>query len=97
METIEQKLLTFLTDNGLWPAEAKAVLEAARPQIERSGRITWHRPADEYPVPFYAVMFLILRRVALEWIDANKPLHFARPMFMPNPAAEIARLQQEVS
>ena len=92
MQTTKERCIEFLTDRGLWPNEAEAVLEKAKPEIEVGGyRMTWERPASEYPVELYAVIGLILSRNAVEWIDRNKPMHFARMMFVPqNPVALTA-------
>ena len=96
METTKEKCISFLTNNGLWPQESEQVFEAAKPRLEVGGyQMTWDRPANEYPNALYAVMFITLKAVALEWIDQNKPMHFARPMFTSDPEAEIARLQVE--
>lgn len=41
----------------------------------------WRDDIEGYPKPFWAVMMLTLNRRAVEYIDANKPMHWARPMF----------------
>lgn len=72
----------MMTDNGLWPQEADAVLESVRTDkhaealAEVLGR-TW----DGYHTQFHAVAWLTVKGMVVEYIDANKPQHFARPMF----------------
>ena len=96
MQTVKQKCLEMLTKNGMSNSQAEAVLEQARPQLEVDGyRMTWNSPADEYPPPFYLVVELVLRNNALEWIDANLPKAWFRPMFTLDPEAEIARLKAQ--
>jgi hypothetical protein len=78
----EQWALKYLEDNGLWPDEARDVFDAMKADkanMEMEG--VWHRTIDGYPVQMRAVLILGLRRHTLEYIDANKPMHFARPMF----------------
>jgi hypothetical protein len=54
--TTKERFLKLLTDRGLWPDEAEAVLELGKPDLERGGyRVTWDRPASEYPDAMYAV------------------------------------------
>lgn len=92
-ETTKQRCLKMLTQNGMFESQAEAVLEQAKPQIEGDGySMTWDSSADDYPAPMYAVINLILRREALNWIDTNLPKAWFRPMFTPDPEAEIARL-----
>ena len=72
----------YLTDSGLWPEEALAVVNeyvdgnAAMQPIADRGH-------DGYPPQMNAVVALGLHATAVRWIDANKPQHWARPMFLP--------------
>ncbi len=81
--TIEQFSIKHLTDNGLWPQEAIAVVYTAKKamEAEMDGQRRWNDDIEGYPKPFWGVMMLTLNRRAVEYIDANKPMHFARPMF----------------
>lgn len=82
--TITEHLTGYLTKRGLWPHEATAVmdnLKAGTPAME--GR--WDEDAEGYPDSLFAVLVMSVDQAALEWIDANKPKHFARPMFVSNP------------
>ncbi len=83
METTKQKCLKMLTNRGMFENQAEQVLERALPEIEIGNyEITWNRPASEYPEPLYAVINVILNKVALEWIDENLPEAWFRPFFM---------------
>lgn len=94
MQTVDQKCEKILTDLGMWPHEAKAVLELAKPDIEVGGyKMAWGRPASEYPVQLYAAIAMILKRIGLEYIDEHCPQAWYRPMSTPDPEAEIKRLQ----
>ena len=80
----------MLCDNGMFPDQAKKVMEVAKPELEIDGyRVTWDRPAEEYPEPFYKVGYLIVRRVAGEWLKENLPKAWFRPMFDDEYAKKI--------
>ena len=72
----------MMTNNGLWPQETDAVMESVRTEkhaealAEVLGK-TW----EGYPKQFHAVAWMIVKRMVVEYIDANQPEHFARPMF----------------
>ena len=88
--TVAEKLSELMVQHGLWPDEAKAVLELLKSENRTEGRENYS--SDElsavldkdwggYPKPFHTVAWMVAKRVALAYIDANKPQHFARPMF----------------
>lgn len=91
METTKQRCLNFLIQRGMFDSQAEQVLERAKPDIEVGGyQMTWDRPASEYPDVLYAVIGLILKRHALEWIDEHAPLAWFRPMFADSVETETA-------
>lgn len=82
--TTKEKLKKMLIDCGMLDSQADEVLGEAIPQIESltpNYRITWDRPASEYPDALYNAMWLPLRDAALKWIDKNAPQAWFRPMF----------------
>ena len=94
-------MVKYLTDRGLWPKEALEVVNAeiAADVDEESGykgpvAEVADRSHDGYPPQMDAVMALTLNTAAIEWIDANKPNHFARLMFLP-PAERDAILDAD--
>lgn len=97
--TVKEKLLKFtLIDNGMFPQQAEQVFQLALPRLELDNyQTSWNRPSDEYPDAMYAVWTMILKPIALEWIDANQPLAWFRPIFTPDPEVEIKRLQGELA
>jgi hypothetical protein len=77
--TIREKLVAQLVDHGLWPQEALDVIkiyEDSDAGVSMKGR--WDEDISEYPVALLSTLFLILKGEAVKWIDANKPMHFAR-------------------
>ncbi len=80
--TIAQAILKHLEDNGLWgdePAKVLAAMKASPANEAMQGR--WDDDVAGYPAPLMAVLIMGANRAAVEWIDANKPKHFARAMF----------------
>lgn len=82
--TFTQYLTDHLTNHGLWPNEAGAVIDQwleTPPGEPMQGRMSDH--TQGYPDAMMAVLMLSINSAAVQWIDANKPKHFARPMFVP--------------
>lgn len=79
MKTTGQRLVDYLVDKGMSESQAKAVLDIAKPEIERYCRITWDRPA---PPAMYAAMILVINPIAVKWIDENLPKAWFRGMFL---------------
>ena len=82
--TTKERILKSLTDRGLSTGEAEQRFTATLPEVEQavqSYRVTWDRPASEYPDPFYAVIGMYFDRKAVEFIDANCPMAWFRPLF----------------
>ncbi len=81
-QTTRERLRSALVNRGMFPDQADAVIERAMPELEVDGyRITWDRPADEYPKQLFGLWFLTCKRHALAWIDENVPMAWFRPMF----------------
>lgn len=77
--TIRKQLETELVNHGLWPNEAAAVLdelEAEKASEPVQGR--WHEDTTACPPQLFAVVLFGAKQKAVEWIDRNKPQHFAR-------------------
>jgi len=85
MLTLKEKLIEQCMRNGMMKSAALATVEAATPEINASGggnhHIQWDWPWDGYPTELVAVWMTIVKRHGLEWIDANLPQAFYRPMF----------------
>ena len=80
--TMQQWAEKYLTDNGLWPQEATAVVGAVKAdRANESMEQRWNDGTEGYPKPLLDVLQMALRAEAVRWIDANQPQHFARTMF----------------
>lgn len=79
-----EKFEEMLVNNGLFPDDAKSIMEVAMPEIDKqveNYKFTWDRPASEYPDVIYNVVFLSIKPIALKWIEENRPMAWFRPMF----------------
>jgi len=82
--TWKEWMVKHLVDNGLFDSQAEAVVTAylsAEGHDELSD-LAGHAQ-EGYPPQVTAVVLVGLHHAALEWIDANMPQHWARPMFLP--------------
>lgn len=81
--TIKEKMTEMLESNGLWPDESRAVLELAiNNQLVNSMAERWNDDISGYPKQLLSVVWDSIKKIAIEWIDQNKPAHFARPMLI---------------
>ena len=79
---IRDKLLKLLHDNGLFETEAKAVLDLYL--SSPLGEPMKSRMDDDesgYPQTTIVATWMGVCASAVEWIDKNKPHHWARAMF----------------
>lgn len=84
--TIAQWCLKYLEDLGMFPEQAKAVmaplLSGTREvpgMLEFQNR--WEDFTEGYPESFLRVLMLYVDQAATEWIDANVPKAWYRPIF----------------
>lgn len=83
--TVKEKLIDMLVNSGMSEIQAEDVLELAKPTLEKAGqgyKLTFDRPASEYPSALYPLLFGVIKPVALKWIDDNKPQAWFREMFV---------------
>ncbi len=82
--TTKEKLQSQLVANGMFEQDAETVMQLAMPQLDAvvpNYKITWHRPADEYPAPIFALWWAQLKHIALAWIEEHQPQAWFKPMF----------------
>ena len=81
--TIEDKIREMLVEHGMFENDAAAVVEtmkadeANEPMAHR-----WNDNIEDYPPSILVVLWMEARNVALEYIDANCPKAWFRPMFV---------------
>lgn len=83
MTTVEQ-LENMLINRGMFESQAKEVMKIAISELNKlteDYKITFDRPANEYPEAIYTILFLAIKPIALKWIEENIPQAWFKPMF----------------
>lgn len=83
--TVREKLQNMLVNKGMFESQANEVMNIAEPELNKlvnDYKITFDRPADEYPSEIYTILFMALRPIALKWIEENIPMAWYKPMFL---------------
>jgi hypothetical protein len=76
--TLQERIMTDLVQQGLWPKEAEAVMAELKSDKTIEGLATVRWNDDQYPDHLVATVWAIAKHKAVEWIDRNEPMHFAR-------------------
>ena len=84
--TTQEKVESMLIDLGMFERHAKDVMEKAKPQIDEvmkniNYRITWDRPASEYPEVLFTMVFDAVKPFAYAWYEENLPEAWNKDMF----------------
>jgi hypothetical protein len=83
--TTKEELIQYLIERGMFRSQANEIMEIAMPKIESEGdgyKITWNSPSSDYPAILIGMWKMLLKPIALEWIDTNKPQAWFREMFV---------------
>ncbi len=83
--TAKEKLVDMCTVLGMFPDQAKEVVDLAIHKIDAlvpDYQITWDCPWDEYLEVAYDIWFHTVAECAVEWIDENCPEAWFREMFV---------------
>lgn len=86
--SVREKIEALIYSHGVFESQSKAMMDFAIPKIDAkmdaSGdeKLAWNSPAQDYDNPLYAAVFMAyVRPLVVQWIDANLPLAWYRPMF----------------
>ncbi len=82
--TTREKLEQMLYNMGMFENQAKQVIDEAIPELEKMAgdyKITFERPASEYPEMLFNIWFITVKKVAKIWIEKNIPMAWFKPMF----------------
>jgi len=87
--TIEAKMRSMLEERCMFPQDAATVLESVkRETADMKGR--WNDDITGYLIQMGAVLYVIVRRAALAWIDQNCPNAWYRSMFDSEQMKQLA-------
>lgn len=83
-QTVKQKLESMLIQRGMFESQAESVMEKAIPELNsivKDYNIRFDSSSSEYPEVIYSILFMSVKKVALEWIEENVPMAWYKPMF----------------
>ena len=74
--TVRENVETFLVNQGLWPEEAKEVVDELIDVNEPFAGVA-EKSAEGYPSAFFAVSYACAKDLAIKHLEKTKPMHFA--------------------
>lgn len=83
--TVKNQLIEMLIERGMFESQARDLMEASIPELNKmvdDYEVQWDRPSAGYPKAIIGALFVCLKPLALEWIEANCPQAWFKPMFM---------------
>lgn len=83
--TLTEYMVKQLTDRGMWEKDAITILTIIKAE-EETKDIHWNDLMDQpagYPIQLIAVLLMIIKQRALEWVDENCPEAFYRELLTP--------------
>lgn len=81
--TVENACLRHLDECGMFAEDARKVMAAFKAsELSQPLAGRWNDSAHGYPPMLMSMVLLSLDAVALEYIDANQPLAWYRPVFV---------------
>ena len=78
--TIREKFLADLEGHGLWPNEAKAVMDIVEAEKHTQG-VKWNDDITAYPTSMLAALRMNIWTAAADYLKKTAPMHFALPIF----------------
>lgn len=80
--TIRDKLTALLVDNGMFPDEARLILDRyLESDLGKSMQGRMDDSVTDYPPALHATVWLGVKATALKWISEHCPQHWARSFF----------------
>ena len=78
----EEYVKSYLIENGMFPKNAvKVLLSIQTDEANAAMRGRWLDSTEGYPKCMLSLITVSAARAALDWIDANCPQAWYRPMF----------------
>lgn len=79
---IREKLVKSLHDRGLFETEAKGVIKLYEDSpLGEAMKGRMDDDESDYPPQIFIGTWMGVCKIAVQWIDENKPEHWARPLF----------------
>jgi len=73
--TTQGKFEKMLYSYGIFEKDAHEIMEFVKPKLASMNdyRMTWNRPASEYPESIYTVVFILMKPMVVEWAKEHIP------------------------
>lgn len=79
---LQEKFENMLVESGMFPEQAREVMQAVMDdEASESMRGRWQDDEEDYPSGLIAAIWYSVKDHAREWIDANCPKAWYRPLF----------------
>lgn len=72
----------YLDNQGMFPEDIAAVIDKCKAHPTLFPGDLWDKSVEGYPSAIMVTMTMAVRRVALEWIEANAPEAWYKPLFV---------------
>ena len=81
--TFEDKIKEMLVEHGMFENDAAAIVETMKAdEVNEPMAHRWNDSVEDYPQSVLIILWASARATALEYIDANCPKAWFRPMFV---------------
>lgn len=93
--TFIEKFKKMLTERGMFESQAEKVMaRVVTDKATESMEGRWNDDADGYPPQMIAILWMSVRRNAVEFIDDHCPAAWFRPVFEDAPIPPLAREEE---
>jgi hypothetical protein len=82
--TVREELIARAQNNGLFPDEAKQVMDVLIAAGVGPMSARWDDAAGDYPLCMLDTLWGSFKKEAAKWLAENKPKHWARYVFDAN-------------
>ena len=91
--TLEQKMRELLEQHGMWSDGLEATMKEAKESdlLKDTMRERWNDDVEGYPQTLVVALWLNVRSLALNWVDANCPEAWYRPMLAGEDIGELSK------
>jgi hypothetical protein len=85
---IREKMSCMLVERGIFPRDAATIISKYVEETDAIDDRIMDEDVSAYPPQMLAAVFMGLKSSTVEWIDANCPGHWARPLFVEKDSSQ---------
>jgi hypothetical protein len=79
--TFAEKMKALMVEHGMWEDDTQTVMDIVTANTENSMYGRWNDEIDDYPPQMIPAVWLGVKYAAYQWLDANKPNAWYKPVF----------------